>query len=128
MIYINCFYPSQYHVVQVVDVHHYLLLGGFEIVVHQVPIILEFLHNLQLFLCVLHPLLNDILGLGTPALESGSQGLQTWDINEEEVAVWELLVDFLTSLQVNIQQSYLNSAWLTLPLLIISLSFPLWVP
>lgn len=87
-------------------------------------IILQFLNNLEFTPRVFEPFLDLLRSLCPPFFESFLKIFELGAVDKQEVAIRQFGMDFLSPLQINIQDADLNKKIITLPLLIISLSLP----
>ena len=102
--------------------------AGLQVIVDQVLVEGQLVTLLDLLPSVVQPLHDRLLGLSPPASQPLLERLETRGLDEEEVAVDLVIVDLLSSLDVNVQNANLFEKTSTLPRFIISISLPLWVP
>lgn len=88
----------------------------------------KLLPPLDLLLGVVESLLDHLSGLTASFVESFFQDSQTGCVNEKEVAVNLVVVDFLSALDINIKKANLHIKTNTFPRFMMSISLPLWVP
>lgn len=84
--------------------------------------------SFDLFCSIVNSLLNHLRGLSPSLLQPFLQCLDAWSVDEHEIAFDIILVYLLSSLNINVQYTNLRQVVTTFPRLMISVSFPLWVP
>ena len=102
--------------------------AGLQVVIDKVLVEGELFALLDFLPGIVQPLYDRLLSLSPPVPQPLLERLQARRLDEEEVAVDLVIVDLLSSLHVNVQNTNLTESISTLPRFIISISFPLWVP
>lgn len=88
----------------------------------------KLLSPLDFLLGVVQPLLDHLLGLTASLVESFLKNGQAGSVDEEEVAVDLVVVDLLSTLDINIEKANLHVKRSTFPRFMMSMSLPLCVP
>lgn len=85
----------------------------------------QLLSTLDLLLCIIQPLLHNLLGLSASFVETFLEGCNTRSIHKHKVAIYFIIVNLLPALNIDIEEADLDEENDTFPRFMISMSFPL---